>query len=88
MLTDFEKRLRGASLLTAEILYYRPDYRSVLQSFSWQTQDTAPSYPGLSKFLDHWRRNVQATIHSIRIAHADWSGPREILSVDEVFSLH
>ncbi len=42
MSADFEMRLKGGSLLTAEILYYRPDHPSLLQSFSWQAIDAAP----------------------------------------------
>ena len=53
---DFVERLRGVGMLTTEILYYLPDHRSVLQSFVWQTMDTAPTFPRLHAFLDHWRR--------------------------------
>lgn len=88
MLSDFESRLRGGSLLTAEILYYRPDYPALLQSFSWQAVDQAPRYPRLARFLEHWRLNVRAMIHSIRVAHADWSGPVDVRNVDGLFRLN
>ena len=42
---DFIQRLGGGGLLTTEILYYLPDHRSLLQSFVWQTIDTAPRCP-------------------------------------------
>lgn len=84
---DFAARLDGKGLLTTEILYYRPDYRSLLQSFVWQTMDEAPKFPRLAHFLDHWRREIDAVIHSIRIAHADWVGPTEIRGVDHEFRL-
>ena len=79
---DFVERLSGKGLLTTEVLYYRPDCRSLLQSFVWQTLDTAPRFPRLAEFLDHWRRDIEAMIHSIRIAHADWAGPSEWRAVD------
>ena len=79
---DFVSRLQGGGLLTTEVLYYLPDHRSVLQSFVWQTLDTAPRFPRLNEFLDHWRREVEAIIHSIRIAHSDWIGPAELRTVD------
>ncbi len=88
MPTDFEQTLRGASLLTAEILYYRPDHPSLLQSFSWQTIDAAPRFPRLVAFLDHWRKEVRAMIHSIQIAHSDWGGPTGFRNVDSLFRLN
>ena len=87
MQSDFQRKLSGESLLTAEILYFRPDHPSVLQSFSWQTLDAAPRFPRLALFLEHWRKDVQAMIHSIRIAHSDWIGPSEFKST-KVFGLH
>jgi uncharacterized protein Usg len=85
---DFEARLKGASLLTADILYYRPDAPRLLQSFLWQTLDTAPEFPRLERFLDHWRREIHAMIHSIRVAHSDWIGPAEVRAVDGILRLH
>lgn len=85
---DFVRRLNGGGLLTTEILYYLPDHKGILQSFVWQTVDTAPRFPRLNAFLDHWRREVEAMIHSIRIAHADWVGPAEIRAIDGRWSLN
>jgi len=87
-MTEFEQKLKGGSLLTAEILYYRPDHPSLLQSFSWQTIDSAPRFPRLAAFLEHWRRDVKAMIHSIKIAHSDWAGPTAIRRVDGVLRLN
>lgn len=72
---DFAAQIGGKGVLTTEILYYRPDCRALLQSFVWQTMDIAPRFPRLAQFLDHWRREIDAVIHSIRIAHADYVGP-------------
>jgi len=69
--TEFEKRLKGAHLLTAEVLYFMPDHPSLLQTFLWQTVDEAPKYPRLAEFLDHWRREIEAVIHSVRVAHGE-----------------
>lgn len=84
---DFVKRLGGAGLLTTEILYYLPDHRRILQSFVWQTLDTAPLFPRLHRFLEHWRHEIDAVIHSIRIAHADWTGPAELRHAGGFWSL-
>ncbi|NQY15765.1 MAG: hypothetical protein HRT81_18230 [Henriciella sp.] len=85
--SDFAAQLSGKGILTTEILYFRPDYRSLLQTFVWQTMDTAPRFPRLAQFLDHWRQEIDAVIHSIRIAHADWVGPTEIRPIDGEFRL-
>jgi uncharacterized protein Usg len=85
--SDFLRRLRGGGLLTTEILYYLPDHKGILQSFVWQTIDTAPRFPRLHAFLDHWRREIEAMIHSVHIAHADWAGPAMLRHVDGRWSL-
>lgn len=82
---DFVAKLNGESLLTAEVLYFMPDHRSLVQSFVFQTLDAAPKFPRLAAFLDHWRREVEAVIHSIRIAHSNWIGPSEIGHADAEF---
>lgn len=69
--TEFEQRLCGARLLTAEVLYYMPDHPALLQTYLWQTLDEAPRYPRLAAFLDHWRREIEAVIHSVRVAHGE-----------------
>lgn len=85
---DFAKRMAGYGMLTAEISYFRPDHPWLLQSFTWQTMDIAPRFPELARFLDHWRREIEATVHSIRIAHSDLLGPAEYRAVDGIFTLH
>lgn len=85
---DFLQRLAGADLLTAEILYRMPDHPGLLQTFTWQTLDEAPRFPRLAQFLDHWRREIEAVIHTIRIAHSGLLKPAEVRSVDGEFRLN
>ena len=63
-------------LTTAEILYRLPDHPALLQSYIWQDLDIAPQYPVLTRFLDFWRREIEGTLHSVRVASASLSGPR------------
>lgn len=84
---DFAAQLKGARLTTAEILYHMPDYPGLLQSFVWQTQDIAPDFPRLHRFLDHWRREIEAVIHSVRVAHAGLVKPAEWRGA-ELYSLN
>ena len=79
---DFQARLLGGGLITTEILYFLPDRKALLQSFVWQTIDTAPALPRLHTFLDQWRREIEAVIHSIPVAHANWIGPAELRAIN------
>jgi len=74
---DFLAQLGGARLTTAQVLYFMPDHPLLLQSFLWQTQDLAPKYPRLLKFLDFWRSEIDAVIHSVRIGHCGLIQPAE-----------
>lgn len=88
MATEFERRLNGATLLTAEVLYYMPDHPRLLQSFMWQLVDEAPRLPRLSAFLDHWRREIEAVIHSVRVASGEPLTPPAWRKVDSLTRLH
>jgi uncharacterized protein Usg len=84
---DFELQLKGYGLLTAQVFYFLPDYPSIIQEFVFQDYDEAPDYPVLFKFLDHWRREIEAAIHSVRIAHDRSLGPREWRPIGNEFTL-
>ncbi len=84
---EFERRLKGARLLTAEVLYYMPDHPKLLQTFVWQDLDLSPEFPVLRKFLDFWHRSLDGRLHSVRVASCGIIHPGEILSPAE-FRLH
>jgi uncharacterized protein Usg len=75
-------RLKGWRLATAEVLFYMPDHPSLLQSFVWQTLDLAPAYPRLHRFLDFWRREIEAVIHSVRLASGETLAPAVFRKAD------
>ncbi len=68
--------LRPWRLTTAEIVYHLPDHPGVLQSFVWQQMDQDPDYPVLKQFLEFWRREIEGTLHSVRVASAQLHGSR------------
>lgn len=86
--SEFERRLRGARLMTAEVLYYMPDHPKLLQTFMWQLVDEAPKYPRLAQFLDHWRREIEAVIHSVRVAHGELLAPANLRLADGEFRVN
>lgn len=65
---EFERRLRGERVTTAHVLYYLPDHPSVLQRFTWQCLDQGPHYPRIHQFLQFWRREIEAVIHSVQVS--------------------
>lgn len=54
-------------LVTLEVLYYLPDYPSILQSFIWQLNDLYPEYPKIYSFIGFWEKQIEAKINSITI---------------------
>ena len=79
--SEMALRLQGWRLATAEVLYYLPDHPSVLQSFLWQTLDLAPKYPRIHRFLDYWRTEIDAVIHSVNLATGETLAPARIKNV-------
>ena len=52
-------------LTTIKVIYFLPDYNSILQEFVFQQYDTLPEYPKLKKFIRFWRKNIEAEIHRV-----------------------
>lgn len=75
---EFQRRLEGWRLTTTEVLYYMPDHPKLLQSFVWQTLDLAPRYPRVRKFLDFWKTEIEAVIHSVRLATGEALAPARV----------
>ena len=75
---EFQLRLKGWRLATAEVLYYMPDHPALLQSFVWQTLDLAPAYPRLHQFLNFWKAEIEAVIHSVRLATGEVLAPAKV----------
>jgi len=46
-----------------------------------------PAFPALARFLDHWRREIEAPLHSIRVAHSRLIGPTEWRAVDGIITI-
>jgi uncharacterized protein Usg len=77
-MTDMELQMRGWRLTTAEVLYYMPDHPKLIQSFVWQTLDLAPAYPRITQFLDFWKREIEAVIHSVSIGAGEQIAPARV----------
>lgn len=84
---DLTMRLKGYRLTTAEVLYYMPDHPDLIQSFLWQTYDLAPRFPRVHRFLNFWKDEIEAAIHSVRLASTALVTPAEWRLVDGEFRL-
>ena len=84
----FLAQLHGYGLTTAEIHYHRPDHPALLQLYVWQEYDIAPRFPELGAFLDHWRRELEGVLHSVRVAHSRLIRPVEWSAVNGMIQLH
>ncbi|MEQ9124850.1 MAG: Usg family protein [Alphaproteobacteria bacterium] len=85
---DMEMQLLGYRMTTAEILYHMPDHPHLLQSFVLQKFDHAPEFPVLRKFLTFWEHEIEARIHSVRVAATGLISPVEMRFADGEFRLH
>ena len=59
---------KNKQLVLVDILYYRPDYRNLLQSFVWQTEDEIPGIPRVHEFLNYWHHNIDAIIKEVIVS--------------------
>ena len=75
---ELQMQLEGWRLTTAEVLYYMPDHPKLIQSFVWQTLDLAPRYPRMRQFLDFWKAEIEAVIHSVKIASGEEIAPSRV----------
>ncbi len=81
-------RKRGYQLTTAEILYHLPDFPDILQTYVWQEFDLAPRFPVLHQFLDFWSRELDGTLHSVRVTAGGARRPDAIRSPGAILTLH
>ena len=80
--------MEGYGLSTVQIHYFMPDHPSLLQLFVLQQYDLAPTFPELDRFLGYWRAEIEAVLHSVRVAHKHLIGPAEWRAVDGVISIN
>jgi uncharacterized protein Usg len=44
-----------------------------VQTFLIQKEDLMPGLPELSRFLDFWRREIDAVISTVLVSHKDYT---------------
>ena len=66
----------------------RKNTRRLLQAFVMQQYDLAPTFPELGRFLAYWRREIEAVLHSVQVAHKHLIGPAEWRAVDGMITIN
>jgi uncharacterized protein Usg len=78
-----EKLLTKSVLVN--VIYFRPDYRSILQEFIWTTDDIVPELVRVHRFLNFWRMNLtEAPIYevSIYVSNGEFQGEKLAINLD------
>ena len=86
--SETELMLRGYGLTTAVFYYRMPDFRHVLNTFTWQDYDLAPDYPQLFKFIEFWQAELEGPLHSVSFTHRKLIRPGEWRHVTGEFNVH
>lgn len=82
---DFEIMVtKGYSLVTVNVIYYLPDYNSLVNEFLWQSLDLRPKYPRIQKFLQHWQNEIDAVIKEIQLTDSFGLSPRKFRKIEEL----
>jgi uncharacterized protein Usg len=53
-----------------------------------QQYDVAPSFPELDRFLTFWRREIDAVLQSVRVAHKHLIGPQEWRAAEGIVTIN
>lgn len=51
-----------------QVVYHMPAYPTLLQEFTWGYEDHVPELIRTHKFLNHWKRNINAVISDVSIS--------------------
>ena len=72
-------------LTTIQVIYRLPDYHSILQEFVWQTLDHPPEFKRMQQFINYWLENIEAPIHSVKIANINVISPSNFSMVSKYY---
>ena len=79
--------IRTTQIVHLNILYYRPDYQSLIQQFVWSYDDLVPELRRTHQFLWYWKRNIDAVVREVKVGISKDS-IQSYRSVDEILGLN
>lgn len=67
-----------------QVIYHMPMHPSLLQEFTWGYEDHVPELIRTHKFLNHWKRNINAVISDVSISisnghHRSWQRINDLI---------
>ena len=60
--------IKRKELVLVGIIYYLPDYKSLLNEFYCQFDDIVPDIPRVHEFLNYWKNNIEAPIKEVKVS--------------------
>ena len=81
-MTYIIKKWTSASV---QVVYYIPDYLSLVNEFIWQTEDQLPDYPRIGIFLYYWYKHIDGPIKEVYIHDHD---KEKVRVVDRLFKIN
>ena len=60
--------LKRKELILVGVIYYLPDYKSLLNEFYCQFDDIVPDIPRVHEFLNYWKNNIEAPIKEVKVS--------------------
>jgi uncharacterized protein Usg len=63
--------IKRKELVLVGIIYYLPDYKSLLNEFYCQFDDVVPDIPRVHQFLNYWKNNIEAPIKEVKVSIAN-----------------
>ena len=72
-------------IVTVNILYRLPDFNHLIQQFVWQTEDTLPELPKVTRFIDYWDEHIEGAMVECQTFVSDF--PTEAHVIDHYFEI-
>jgi len=71
--------IKRKELVLVGIIYYLPDYKSLLNEFYCQFDDIVPDIPRVHEFLNYWKNNIEAPIKEVKVS---FSSTNKLIKAD------
>ena len=71
--------IKRKELVLVGIIYYLPDYKSLLNEFYCHFDDVVPDIPRVHEFLNYWKNNIEAPIKEVKVS---FSSTNKLIKAD------
>ena len=71
--------IKRKELVLVGVIYYLPDYKSLLNEFYCHFDDVVPDIPRVHEFLNYWKNNIEAPIKEVKVS---FSSTNKLIKAD------